>query len=152
MVKKKSIMNCFYSLILVLILNSGNAFAESDFEHNAKGLNLTDLRGRTLVGVTRDNSDIWSLFLSHSGKAQFHFSSGKRKTAKWRQRSSGIICFTEIVDENPSQEICKLATPLGRGTDWMTVEIEKANTLHLKWRFETLRLNRSKRLGLRITC
>ncbi len=28
----------------------------------------------------------------------------------------------------------------------------KANNLHLKWRFETLRLNRSKRLGLQITC
>ncbi len=27
-----------------------------------------------------------------------------------------------------------------------------ANNLHLKWRFETLRLNRSKRLGLQITC
>ncbi len=35
---------------------------------------------------------------------------------------------------------------------WVCGSIEKANNLHLKWRFETLRLNRSKRLGLQITC
>ncbi len=33
-----------------------------------------------------------------------------------------------------------------------TGEATEANNLHLKWRFETLRLNRSKRLGLQITC
>lgn len=109
--------------ILVIGISPGLAVADVDFDYNASGLTINRAKGRTIVGMTRDSSKTWSLFLDRSGKAYFKFSSGREATATWRKRSKNIICFKGLIKDDLSKDICKLATPRGRGTDWMTVEV-----------------------------
>lgn len=93
---------------------------------NAKGLRLSNMFNHTLVGVTRDSSKTWSLHLNSVGaKAEFMFSSGKKKTGTYAWRTKNIICFKDLIDEDPSKEICKYAKPKGRGMDWRTVKITR---------------------------
>lgn len=122
----------FFRTILAICLVVGliaptPLLADADFDHAEKGLSLNSVKGRTLVGVTRDSSKVWSLYLARNGKAFFNFSSGKKSEATWEQKSRNIICFKGLVADNPSKEICKLATPLGRGMDWMSVTLHQQN-------------------------
>lgn len=103
------------------------ARAEQEFDYAARGLTLSRARGRTLVGVTRDTSKIFSVYLASNGQAQFNFSTGKSATARWYVDSKDILCFKGLIKENPSKEICKLTKPRGRGMDWMTVELYEKN-------------------------
>jgi outer membrane protein assembly factor BamB len=113
----------FYQILTALFLSATAAIANPNFERNADGQNISKFKGRTIVGVTRDSSKVFSVYLDRDKKAKFHFSSGKRKTVTWRQVSRNIICFKGLVDGKSYEEVCKLAKPLGRGTDWMTVKV-----------------------------
>lgn len=115
------------SLLITLGYVGGPANADATFRFNAKGLELNNIIGRTLVGVTRDNSKTWSLHLDRNKSARFTFSSGKVQFAKWRKPTRNIICFTGLNAANPSEEVCKLAKPLGRGMDWKTVKITRTD-------------------------
>lgn len=120
--------------ILVVGISPGLAVADVDFDYNASGLTINRAKGRTIVGMTRDSSKTWSLFLDRSGKAYFKFPSGREATATWRKRSKNIICFKGLIKDDLSKDICKLATPRGRGTDWMTVEVfEKSGRCVREW-------------------
>jgi len=112
----------------IICFSFSPAWAESDFAFNTSGLELNRSKGRTLVGVTRDSSKTWSVYLARDKKAYFHFSSGRKQTATWRQRSRNIICFTGLVKDKPSQDICKYAPATGRGMDWKTVTIRQGDS------------------------
>jgi len=104
------------------------AQADLTFDNNAKGLSLKRAIGRTLVGVTRDKSKTWSLYLTRDKNAYFHFSSGRKTKATWIQKSRNIICFKGLIKDKPYKEICKYAKPRGRGMDWQTVvDVRKEN-------------------------
>lgn len=114
-------------LIFALVLLTTPALADETFDYNAEGLELSRVKGRTLVGITRDSSKTWGVYLSKDKKAYFNFSSGKTGQGTWRQRSRNIICFKGLDKNNPSSEICKYAKPRGRGMDWMTVKVNERN-------------------------
>lgn len=113
-------------LVISSVIFAQAAQAEKTFEFNSSGLNLSRLIGRTLVGVTRESSRTWSLYLERGGKAYFHFSSGKYKEVTWEKVSNNIICFKGLVKDKPYKKVCKYAKPLGRGLDWMTVTVNKS--------------------------
>lgn len=112
-----------FQILTALFLTATAAVANPNLEHNAKGLSISKFKGRTIVGVTRDNSKVFSIYLDRNKKAKFHFSSGKRKTVTWRQVSRNIICFKGLIEARKHEEVCKYAKALGRGTDWMTVKV-----------------------------
>lgn len=115
-------------LAVALIFNTApSALAKEDFETNAEGMALSDMIGRTMVGVTRGKSSVFSVYLGADGTAEFHFSNGKRQSATWRSQDSVILCFKGLVAERPGDEVCKRAMPSGRGLDWMTVELQSKN-------------------------
>ena len=99
----------------------------ADFEFSKAGLSMKAISGRTLVGMTRDTSKTWSVYLSKSGTASFNFSTGKSASSKWYSRGNNIVCFKGLIKDKPLKEICKLITQRGRGLDWMTVELYKSN-------------------------
>ncbi|UYV37285.1 hypothetical protein N4R57_20430 [Rhodobacteraceae bacterium D3-12] len=105
------------------LVTPGAVQADGNFKLHARGVTIDGLIGRTLVGVTRSNSNIWSVSLGRDGTARYLYSNGERRTAKWRKRSRNIICFTGLIQSSPSKEICKLARAHGRGLDWLTVRI-----------------------------
>lgn len=111
------------SILTAICMCATVAFADENFDRNAKGLSIGKVKGRTVVGVTRDTSKVWSLYISNDKTAKYHFSTGKRKTVKWRQPSRNTICIRGLNDAKPNDEVCKLAKPLGRGMDWVTVKI-----------------------------
>lgn len=105
------------------MLNATPSLANPDFEHNAKGMKMTDMVGRTMVGVTRDSSRVFSIYLSRDGKVDFVGSNGNKSTGTWRRRDAVIVCIKGLVVEKPNDEVCKRAPELGRGLDWMTVDL-----------------------------
>lgn len=111
---------------LCLITAPALAIAEpdEDYKFNAEGLTLSKMIGRTTVGTTRDSSKTWSLYLARDKTAFFTFSSGKTATATWVQKSQRIICFKGLNKDRPADEVCKRAQTLGRGTDWMTINLK----------------------------
>jgi hypothetical protein len=118
------------SLVLILSLllyPTGPAVADPDIEANAKGMTLNAMKGRTLVGVTRDSSAVFSVYLGPDGTADFHLSNGTRATATWAQLDSSILCFQGLVKERPKEKVCKRAPANGRGLDWMTIILQTAN-------------------------
>jgi outer membrane protein assembly factor BamB len=112
-----------FQILTALFLLATPTLADPNFEHNADGLKISKFKGRTIIGVTRGDSKVFSVYLDRNKQAKFHFSSGKRKTVTWRQVSRNIICFKGLVDARKNEEVCKYANPLGRGTDWMTVKV-----------------------------
>ncbi len=118
-----------YLLLAVLFWFPAFSFAQADadFDYNAKGLTLNRTHDRTLVGVTRDGSKTWSVYLSPTKKAYFKFSTGKTATATWSQDYKRIICFTGLIKDKPHQKICKRTPELGRGFDWMTINLKTQN-------------------------
>ena len=111
---------------LCLIAAPALAVAEpdKDYKYNADGLTLNKMIGRTTVGITRDSSKTWSLYLGRDKSAFFTFSSGKTASATWDKISRRIICFKGLNKDRPDDKVCKRAETLGRGTDWMTVNLK----------------------------
>lgn len=109
-------------LVSTVISAPHTAMANSAIERAARGLTLTDAIGWTLIGITRDSSKPWSLYLSPDKQAYFTFSSGSDGVATWRIAADDVICFRGLINNDPQAEICKSTTPQGRGMDWMTVE------------------------------
>ena len=87
-----------------------------------------------MVGVTREGSKTFGLYLDPGGEARFHFASGKRQSATWKRRSKAVICFTGLNADKPTEEACKYAPSLGRGLDWISVEIigEEDNVVNIR--------------------
>ncbi|PCH92527.1 MAG: hypothetical protein COB84_10500 [Rhodobacteraceae bacterium] len=106
---------------------STQAYADADFDRNAKGMRIGSMVGRTIVGVTRDSSKTFSIYLSSAKKAHFSFSTGKTATATYKLHSGNIICFKGLDKKAPSSEICKLTDKRGRGMDWQTVKLKFKN-------------------------
>lgn len=125
-------MSYLFSRLAVYLLAffttlSTQAYADADFDRNAKGMRISSMVGRTLVGITRDTSKTFSIYLSSSKKAYFSFSTGKTATATYRIHSGNIICFKGLDKNAPSSEICKLTDKRGRGMDWQTVKLKNEN-------------------------
>jgi WD40 repeat protein len=120
----KEFLRIILSMALLSVALITPVLADADFEFNAKGMTLRNSVGRTLVGVTRDRSNTWSVYLSKSGEAHFKFSSGSSKVATYRLIDSYILCFKGLMSSDKSQEICKRAEQVGRGIDWMTVNLK----------------------------
>lgn len=116
-----------FALVFASLISTP-ALAEKDFSYNQSGLTLSRSTGRTLVGITRDSSKTWSVYLDRNKKAKFHFSSGKRATATWRRPSRNTICFKGLVENDRNKEICKYAPSNGRGMDWKTVTIKEGSS------------------------
>ena len=112
-----------FTLFAALVLSVTSVAADTDFERNADGIAANKFYKRTIVGVTRDSSKVFSIYFGSGNKAKFHFSSGKKKNVTWRKPSRNIVCFKGLVDNNAAKEVCKYANPLGRGTDWLTVKV-----------------------------
>lgn len=114
-------------LLILPLMFASPAKADDDFDRNANGLTLNDMRDRTMVGITRDKSALFSVYIGRDGTAAFHHSNGTRATATWEQIDSKIICFTGLVKDKPNERVCKRAPQLGRGLDWMTVTLKTEN-------------------------
>lgn len=124
---------------LILLVTAPLATAQTNasnlFDKNARGLTLNEVLGDTLVGVTRDGSKTFSLYLDWNKKAHFRFSNGTRNTATWRKPAKDLICFKGLNAKKPWEEVCKLARPRGRGLDWRTVKVNKkaGNTVYFDY-------------------
>ncbi len=133
-----SIRRLFCAALACVTLHMSPTFADADFdadfEVNSNGMSVRAMIGRTLVGVTRENSRVFSVYLGRDGKAEFHNSGGKRATATWELLDKYILCFTGLVENNPNERVCKRAPENGRGMDWMTVILttENGNTTWAK--------------------
>lgn len=126
---------CLGALFLISGM-TGFAKADADFDFNARGMTLSGMVGRTMVGVTRDGSSVFSVYLGADGKADFHLSSGRQARATWKREGNPIICFTGLDAQNPSAKACKRAPETGRGLDWMSVNIFYDNG-QVTWTRET---------------
>lgn len=116
----------FFLMAVFLMLSNVSGtrvHADPDFELNAKGLTLSGAIGRTMVGVTRDSSRVFSIYLGRDGKVDFTSSSGKKSKGSWRRVDSVTVCIKGLVAERPNDEVCKRAPQNGRGLDWMSVKI-----------------------------
>ncbi len=109
------------------LLAPAPAFADADLEANARGMTLNAMTGRTLVGVTRDGSSVFSVYLDPDATARFHLSNGTRATASWEQLDRAIVCFKGLSKEKPDDQVCKRAPELGRGMDWATITLSSQN-------------------------
>ena len=100
---------------------------DADFEANAKGMDLRDMVGRTMVGVTKSGSKVFSVYLGRDGTFKIHNSTGTKATGRFDRKDKVILCITGLDAKNPRAEVCKRAPQLGRGLDWMTILLETQN-------------------------
>lgn len=103
------------------LLPALRASADADFDLDAKGMTHNQMLGRTIVGVTRDGSSVFSVYINPDKTAQFHLSNGTRATASGEKLDSHILCFKGLAKDKPDDQLCKRAPELGRGMDWATI-------------------------------
>lgn len=128
---RRAVLNPLLIAFMTLSTSTLLFAQDADFERNANGNSLSTSSGKTLLGITRDTSAPFSIYMS-KGNFNIHTSSGTDLVGTYKKRSKNILCIKGLVADKPDSEVCKYAPARGRGMDWQSVNVtdEKDGTTY----------------------